>query len=54
MVMVGDFADQKDVVLPSSYVSFQITDPSVALISATGQLVGLAQGTTVLLASSPA
>src|SRR5262249_34162355 len=44
--------DQKDVVLAPSYVSFQVTDPSLASISSAGLLRGLAQGTTVLLASS--
>ncbi|HEY0229232.1 MAG TPA: Ig-like domain-containing protein, partial [Mycobacterium sp.] len=52
MVLVGDFEDQQDVVLPSSYISFQTLDSSVALVSATGQLQGLHDGTTVLLASS--
>src|SRR5262245_23463113 len=52
MIVVGDFADQKGVPLPAAYLSFQSVDPSVASISATGRLTGLAEGTTILLVSS--
>ena len=50
--VIGDFADEQGVVLPSSYLTFQILDPSVATVSTRGQLSAIADGTTVLLASS--
>jgi YD repeat-containing protein len=52
VVVVGDFADQQDVVLDPSYVTIQSTDTAVATASATGRLVGVAQGTSILLASA--
>src|SRR5262249_35554341 len=50
--VTGDFADQQDVALPSSYLTFQMTNSSVASVASNGQLHGLSTGTTVLLVSS--
>src|SRR5262249_32484058 len=50
--LVGDFPDQQEVALPSSYVTFETTDPTVATVSASGLLNAVANGTAVLLASS--
>ncbi len=52
VTVVGDFADENGAVLPSSYLTFQTLDLSVATISAGGQLHAVADGTTVLLVSS--
>ena len=49
---VGDFADQQGVVLDPSYVTFQSTTTSVAAVSSLGRLVGLAQGTSILIVSA--
>ncbi len=43
VVLIGDFADQKDVVLDPSYVNFTSTTSSVASIFATGRLQALFQ-----------
>ena len=51
-VMIGDFADQKEVVLDPSYVNFTSTTSSVASVSATGRLQALANGSTMLVAST--
>ncbi len=52
MLAIGDFADQQNVVLDPSYVTFQSTNTSVATVSAVGQLVGVAPGTSVLIVSA--
>ena len=48
----GDYADEVNVLLPASYVTFFSTDPSVAAVSAAGQLVARAAGTSTLVVSS--
>ncbi len=50
--VTGDFADQSDVLLPASYVTFESLTPSVGTISQHGQVIGLSSGATVLRASS--
>ncbi len=52
MSVTGDFADQQDVPLPASYVTFQTVDPTIAAVAATGQLTGIAEGYTALVVSS--
>ncbi len=52
MAVTGDFADQSGVALPASYVSFQTLDPTVAVVTATGQLTAVAPGSTALIVSS--
>ncbi len=52
VVAVGNFADEQDVVLDPSYVRFQSTGTSVATVTAAGRLVGVAQGTSVLLVTA--
>jgi hypothetical protein len=52
LALTGDFTDQKGVALPASYLTFQTTDPTVASVSAGGELSALADGITVLLAGS--
>ncbi len=52
VVVVGNFADQTDVVLDPSYVTFQSTNSAVATISPLGQLAGLTQGTSILIVSA--
>ena len=51
-VMIGDFADQQDVVLDPSYVTFLSTVPSVATVSSQGHVQALADGTGILLVTS--
>ncbi|WP_372895479.1 putative Ig domain-containing protein, partial [Stieleria sp.] len=45
---VGDFADQEDVPLPDSYVTFVSSDPDVAVVDTTGRIAPVNSGTTVL------
>ncbi len=52
MVAVGNFADQQNVVLDSSYVTFQTAAPAVATVTSLGELEGLTQGTTILTVSA--
>ncbi len=49
--MLGDFADQQDVVLPDSYLTYTSLNPEVAPIDATGKVTGLTNGTSILSAS---
>ena len=51
VVVLGDFADQADVVLPASYLTFTATAPAVCGVSKSGWLWALSHGTGVLLAS---
>ena len=51
MSVIGDFADQQDVALPSSYLTFQTADPALADVTATGQ-PAVAPGNTALVVSS--
>ncbi len=52
LVAVGDFADQQDVVLDPSYVTFSSSDPAVVAISSDGRLVGNVVGTSVVIISA--
>jgi hypothetical protein len=49
--VLGDFADQQDVVLPDSYLTYTSFNPEVAPIDATGKVTGLTNGTSILSAS---
>ena len=51
MTVVGDFADQQDVVLDPSYLTFTTLDPHVAAVAPTGRLGALQNGNTVLVAA---
>ncbi|MEA5471931.1 putative Ig domain-containing protein [Spirulina sp. 06S082] len=48
LVVVGDFADQEDVVLPDSYLTYISEDPAIADLAETGWVMGDGDGTTVL------
>ena len=50
LVVLGDFADQKGVVLPDSYLTYTSINPEVAPIDAAGKVTGLVNGTSVLSA----
>jgi YD repeat-containing protein len=50
VIVIGDFADQEDVVLPGSYVTFQTTASGVASISATGVVTAVVEGATTVTA----
>jgi hypothetical protein len=47
--VVGQFADQADVMLPMDYVNARVLDESVATLSSTGVVTSRGQGTTALL-----
>ncbi|MEG5049402.1 MULTISPECIES: peptidoglycan-binding protein [unclassified Microcoleus] len=49
--MLGDFADQKGVVLPDSYLTYTSLNPGVAPIDPFGKVTGLANGTSIFTAS---
>jgi hypothetical protein len=49
MVVLGQFADQADVVLPLDYVTVQILDPAIATISASGVVTAKQDGVTTLV-----
>ncbi|MGB8687212.1 MAG: DUF4114 domain-containing protein, partial [Microcoleus sp.] len=51
LIVLGDFADQKGVVLPDSYLTYTSFNPEVAPIDAAGQVTGLTNGTSILSAS---
>ncbi|MEG3981106.1 DUF4114 domain-containing protein [Microcoleus sp. T3B2] len=51
LIVLGDFADQKGVVLPDSYLTYTSINPEVAPIDPTGKVTGLTNGTSVLSAS---
>ncbi|WP_293318275.1 DUF4114 domain-containing protein [Microcoleus sp. PH2017_15_JOR_U_A] len=51
LIVLGDFADQKGVVLPDSYLTYTSFNPEVAPIDPTGKVTGLVNGTSVLSAS---
>ncbi|WP_341735970.1 DUF4114 domain-containing protein [Microcoleus sp. CAWBG640] len=51
LVVLGDFADQKGVVLPDSYLTYTSINPEVAPIDPTGKVTGLTKGTSILSAS---
>ncbi len=48
----GDFADQQGVFLPSSYLTFQSTDLTVASVSSSGLLHAVNNGSTALVVAS--
>lgn len=50
LVVLGDFADQKGVVLPDSYLTYTSINPEVAPIDAAGKVTGLTNGTSILSA----
>ncbi|MEH2362218.1 putative Ig domain-containing protein [Nostoc sp.] len=52
LVVVGDFADQQDVLLASDYLQFGSDNTAVASVSNTGHVTGLTDGVSVLSASS--
>lgn len=49
--MLGDFADQKGVVLPDSYLTYTSLNPEIAPIDPFGKITGLANGTSIFTAS---
>ncbi|TAE00390.1 MAG: hypothetical protein EAZ96_21285 [Oscillatoriales cyanobacterium] len=51
LVVLGDFADQKGVVLPDSYLTYTSLNPGVAPIDPFGKITGLANGTSIFTAS---
>ncbi|AFZ10908.1 Ig domain protein group 2 domain protein (plasmid) [Oscillatoria nigro-viridis PCC 7112] len=51
LIVLGDFADQKGVVLPDSYLTYTSFNPEVAPIDPTGKVTGLVNGTSILSAS---
>ena len=51
LIVLGDFADQKGVVLPDSYLTYTSFNPQVAPIDPTGKVTGLVNGTSILSAS---
>ena len=51
VVVVGQFEDQADVVLPFDYVSVTTLDPDIASVSAQGTLRTKSEGDTALIAS---
>jgi Uncharacterized protein conserved in bacteria len=51
LIVLGDFADQKGVVLPDSYLTYTSLNPGVAPIDAFGKVTGLADGTSIFSAS---
>ena len=52
IVVVGNFADEQGVILDHSYHAFQSTDLSVANVSTTGAVVGVAPGTSILIVTA--
>ncbi|HND53454.1 MAG TPA: Ig-like domain-containing protein, partial [Pirellulaceae bacterium] len=48
--VVGDFADQSDVVLPAGYVSFESLEPRIAMVSAQGLIRAQSNGATAVVA----
>ena len=52
LVMIGDFADEAGVILPPSYATISSTDPSIVLVTSSGQLSALANGTTTVIATA--
>jgi DNA/RNA endonuclease G (NUC1) len=51
LVVLGDFADREDVVLPDSYLTYTSFNPEVASIEPNGNVTGLVNGTSILSAS---
>ncbi|PSF28557.1 hypothetical protein C7H19_24555, partial [Aphanothece hegewaldii CCALA 016] len=46
--VIGDFADQQDVVLPNDYLTWYSENATVASVTGMGLVTGLSNGTTVL------
>lgn len=51
LIFIGDFADQKDVILPSNYLTLASSNPTAATINPSGQVLGLAEGNGVISVS---
>ncbi|MEG4336309.1 DUF4114 domain-containing protein [Microcoleus sp. D3_18_C2] len=51
LIVLGDFADQQNVVLPDSYLTYTSFNPEIAPIDAAGNVTGLINGTSILSAS---
>ena len=51
LIVLGDFADQQDVVLPDSYLTYTSFNPEVASIDSSGNVTGKGDGTSILSAS---
>ncbi len=51
VVVTGDFADEAGVELPGAYLTFISTNPAAVVISPTGWLTALADGTSAVVAS---
>lgn len=49
--VIGDFADQEDVILPGDYLNWFSENATVASVSGMGIITGLSNGTTVLTVS---
>ncbi len=50
VIVIGDFADQEDVILPFDYVDVQTMDPEVAVVNSNGILTTRGDGDTALVA----
>ncbi|MDM9385690.1 PKD domain-containing protein [Chlorogloeopsis sp. ULAP01] len=50
LVVIGDFADQENVVLPYSYLQFASDNSAVAVVTSTGKVTPLSDGVSVLSA----
>ncbi len=48
LTVIGDFADQSDVLLPGSYLDFAASEPSVLAVNEAGVVTGLAAGNSIL------
>ncbi|MFN0038823.1 MAG: tandem-95 repeat protein, partial [Burkholderiales bacterium] len=49
--LIGDFADQQDVLLPASYLTFSSTNPDSGRVGTNGRVAGLARGEGALVAT---
>ncbi len=48
--LVGDFADESNVVLPASYLTFESSAPDVATVTTSGLVTSIGQGATTVVA----
>ncbi|HEY9893199.1 MAG TPA: putative Ig domain-containing protein [Candidatus Sericytochromatia bacterium] len=51
LVVLGDFADAQDVVLPDSYLTYASSMPTVAQVDVNGVVTGVADGVAILSAT---